>query len=604
MFIIDSTRQLIAAEPAELARWGVQDIYEAARAFRDGSLRLDSELQQLSTPSGEQLEYRIESMDSLLGHWNLCYLIEASQKELSPAADTPVQVPTAAPEEKAKEEEEEELLAILPSEQESTEPPAEPLSEDEHPEEPDAEEELLSILPFGETLEETSEEEPQQNAEEVTEEEADEELLALLPVEEEEEAHSETDSEAVTTSADTEEDELLSLLDEDEKTSEDETSEMETEIETLPESDEEEILSLMSPEEELRAGEEAPAAEQEKERAGFSPEPELPPIETEEPNTPPPVIELPDAEKAPWEELESQFQPNLRENARRIELSPQEYADLIRDFVQESRSMRPQLLENDDRKRQETVAILRDAISLLQLRPLDRLLEYLNEATDDERVEIVNEYDRLLDQLHVGLATLEEVPGLEETEETQEAPAPEPLREERSEVSVPKAPEPPKEEPAPSPAEETAVEAAPAEEAKEEEQAPSPEETGETGKTLSPEAFIEGVKPIPIEFSLQIASEELNLPEDLVLEFINDFAKQGHEYLPVLIDAYQKGDLDHLQKTAHMLKGAASNLRIEAMVDNLYDLQFDNDIERAPQRIRLFAGQLMSLDNYLKQMNQ
>jgi hypothetical protein len=53
-----------------------------------------------------------------------------------------------------------------------------------------------------------------------------------------------------------------------------------------------------------------------------------------------------------------------------------------------------------------------------------------------------------------------------------------------------------------------------------------------------------------------------------------------------------------------MLKGAASNLRIEAMVDNLYDLQFDNDIERAPQRIRLFAGQLMSLDKYLEQMNK
>jgi hypothetical protein len=53
-----------------------------------------------------------------------------------------------------------------------------------------------------------------------------------------------------------------------------------------------------------------------------------------------------------------------------------------------------------------------------------------------------------------------------------------------------------------------------------------------------------------------------------------------------------------------MLKGAASNLRIEAMVDNLYDLQFDNDIERAPERIRRFAAQLMSLDNYLQQMNK
>jgi HPt (histidine-containing phosphotransfer) domain-containing protein len=143
------------------------------------------------------------------------------------------------------------------------------------------------------------------------------------------------------------------------------------------------------------------------------------------------------------------------------------------------------------------------------------------------------------------------------------------------------------------------------------EEAPEPEisitaerETPPAVTKINVEEFLKGVKPIPIEFSLQIAADELNLPEDLVLEFINDFDKQGHEYLPVLIEAYQKKDLDHLQKTAHMLKGAASNLRIEAMVDNLYDLQFDNDIERAPQRIRLFAGQLMSLDNYLNQMNQ
>ncbi len=88
----------------------------------------------------------------------------------------------------------------------------------------------------------------------------------------------------------------------------------------------------------------------------------------------------------------------------------------------------------------------------------------------------------------------------------------------------------------------------------------------------------------------------------MVLEFVNDFSDQGHEYMPELINAYQSGDLDKLQKTAHMLKGAASNLRIEPMVQNLYDLQFDNDISRAPEKIRLFAGQLMSLDKYLQQV--
>ncbi len=84
--------------------------------------------------------------------------------------------------------------------------------------------------------------------------------------------------------------------------------------------------------------------------------------------------------------------------------------------------------------------------------------------------------------------------------------------------------------------------------------------------SISVNEFLKDVRMIPIEFSIKLAADELNLPEDLVLEFVNDFSNQGHEYIPELIDAYQNGDLDKLQKTAHMLKGAASNLRIEPMV--------------------------------------
>jgi HPt (histidine-containing phosphotransfer) domain-containing protein len=134
-------------------------------------------------------------------------------------------------------------------------------------------------------------------------------------------------------------------------------------------------------------------------------------------------------------------------------------------------------------------------------------------------------------------------------------------------------------------------------------QSPAKEKKEAISSRLTAEDILRDIKPIPIEFSLHIASEELSLPEDLVLEFINDFAQQAHENLPILIEEYRNDELDKLQKTAHMLKGAASNLRVEQMVNNLYELQYDNNIENAPQRIRLFAGQLMGLDNYLQQMN-
>jgi len=411
----------------------------------------------------------------------------------------------------------------------------------------------------------------------------EEEPLAILPLEEPEE-------EGVT------EEIPAPITEESHKEREEGT--LEDEIEALLKVSEEEepAISLMSPEEEAHAETETPAEEE----LISLPVEEAPEIEQTEEKEQVPMITLPEAKTAAWEEVESEFHPDLHANAERIELSDQEYADLLKEFIHDSRSMREQLLDTDEQKRKNAAAILKDAVSLLHLSPLDKLLGMLEDASIDERQEIVNEYDRLLGQLEVMLISLES----SRMPSEEKAPTPPEEAEESPETKIPsveKAPTPPPTQETETPAPEAPVE----EKTPEKELSITPErETPPAVTKISVEEFLKGVKPIPIEFSLQIASEELNLPEDLVLEFINDFDKQGHEYLPVLIDAYHKKDLDHLQKTAHMLKGAASNLRIEAMVDNLYDLQFDNDIERAPQRIRLFAGQLMSLDNYLKQMNQ
>ena len=504
MFIIDSSNQLIAAEATDLARWGFSDIYQAARAFRDGSLKLDRDRSRLAIPTGENLECAIESVESVLGSWYLC---------TSEAAETAVEPSTA--EEK-------------PAEQPA---PAAPETEGE---------ELLAILPLEEAEETPQEAIPPVSTETAPEENLEDEIEALLKATEEEE---------------------------------------------------EPAISLMSPEEEAQASVGTP-----QEETITLPEEALPEVEHREEEKEGPIIPLPEAKTSPWEEIETEFNPDLSANAKRIELSEREYGDLLKEFIRDSRTMREQLLDPDEGKRKNAAAVLKDAVSLLHLSPLDRLLGMMEHASPDERNEIVNEYERLLGQLEVMLISLEsttapetETTTLPESEETL------PPREEPS--LAPPLPEAETPQPAPEPAVE--------EPAAETEISITPErETPEAVTKVSVEEFVKGVTPIPIEFSLQIASQELNLPEDLVLEFINDFAKQGHEYLPVLIDAYHKKDLDHLQKTAHMLKGAASNLRIEAMVDNLYDLQFDNDIERAPQRIRLFAGQLMSLDNYLKQMNQ
>ena len=292
--------------------------------------------------------------------------------------------------------------------------------------------------------------------------------------------------------------------------------------------------------------------------------------------------EVPTEKMKKEQKLANAFNLDLLKNTAEIELSIAEYSDLLKEFIRDSRIMKNDLLSDDASKRKEAVTILKDAITLLHLDPLDQLIEDMEHANDTEKITLAEDYDLLLDKLEDSLEFLDsmQVGIKKETKSFEETGnEPNPFRESENE-------EPQKQ---------------PLEPEKEIISEKKEEEVENILQSVSIDEFLKSVIPIPIEFSVHIAAEELNLPEDLVLEFISDFAKQGHEYLPVLIETYQKGELDRLQKTAHMLKGAASNLRIEAMVENLYELQFDNNISRAPDRIRLFAGQLMSLDKYLQQ---
>jgi HPt (histidine-containing phosphotransfer) domain-containing protein len=86
-----------------------------------------------------------------------------------------------------------------------------------------------------------------------------------------------------------------------------------------------------------------------------------------------------------------------------------------------------------------------------------------------------------------------------------------------------------------------------------------------------------------------------------VSEFIIDFINQAKENIPVLKKAYDEKDMDKIQKTAHMLKGASSNLRIAPMADTLYHLQFNDTLEKVPELIRLFTGQLKALSIQMDQ---
>ena len=112
------------------------------------------------------------------------------------------------------------------------------------------------------------------------------------------------------------------------------------------------------------------------------------------------------------------------------------------------------------------------------------------------------------------------------------------------------------------------------------------------------------VKPIHFDFTIEEAANDLSLPTELIEEFIHDFIKQAHEETERMIEAYRKGDLETVQKIGHLLKGTSSNLRITPLADTLYEIQFNDDIERVPELVRNYWGHFLSLENQMQLLEQ
>ena len=76
------------------------------------------------------------------------------------------------------------------------------------------------------------------------------------------------------------------------------------------------------------------------------------------------------------------------------------------------------------------------------------------------------------------------------------------------------------------------------------------------------------------DFQLEEAANDLSLPVELIEEFVHDFIEQAHIETKKMLEAYEEGDLAKIQAIGHLLKGASSNLRINALSDTLYKIQF------------------------------
>ncbi len=107
---------------------------------------------------------------------------------------------------------------------------------------------------------------------------------------------------------------------------------------------------------------------------------------------------------------------------------------------------------------------------------------------------------------------------------------------------------------------------------------------------------LEGIKPIHFDFQLEEAANDLSLPVELIEEFVHDFIEQAHIETEKMLKAYEEGDLDTIQKIGHLLKGASSNLRINALSDTLYKIQFCEDSNDLEHLIKDYWGHFLSFE--------
>jgi len=260
---------------------------------------------------------------------------------------------------------------------------------------------------------------------------------------------------------------------------------------------------------------------------------------------------------------------NTQEIAELIGISEEEYLHFLDDFKKESTLLEPVLRSTDLKESREALSNLKEASLLLHLPQITEKLNAFSDATSDEKSSMIDDYLVMVAQIN-SMANKNEKSMIDLTDskvdEVEEAPVLD-NKYLAEEIEHPITLEEPV--------------------------APS------TEKVL---ISLDQVQPIPFDFIISEAADELTLPASLVSEFIIDFINQAKENLPVLQKAYEEKDLETLHTTAHMLKGASSNLRITPMADTLYKLQFNEDMAQVPELIALFTGQLKALSIQMDQV--
>ena len=259
--------------------------------------------------------------------------------------------------------------------------------------------------------------------------------------------------------------------------------------------------------------------------------------------------------------------------SEKIGITPNDYNLFLNEYIDTALGYEQALISNNDKEKEEALNALSHLSNVLQLPTIGELLSNIREASQSENEEAINTFFAALGRLSTAKAEKAE----QASEETIEKEVEEP------------------EEQTPEERAEEAEEQTPEERAEEAEAA-----LQETETMKRPPIDLTDIKPIHFDFQLEEAAKDLSLPIELIEEFVNDFISQAHEETEKMLKAYERGDLERVQKIGHLLKGTASNLRINPLADTLYEIQFNEDLDRVPELVKNYWGHFLSLENQIK----
>ena len=248
---------------------------------------------------------------------------------------------------------------------------------------------------------------------------------------------------------------------------------------------------------------------------------------------------------------------DINKLSQQIGVSTEDYTLFLNEYIDTALELENDLQNPDETIRSNAVSTLIHLSDVLQLGEISAILAQINAAPQETQTQIVTSFYDALSKI-----TTSKADTVLQTDEDQQVPVEEPVIE--------------------------LFESAEETEAKPE------------SKPINANGFgtisLEGVKPIHFDFRLEEAANDLSLPVDLIEEFVHDFIEQAHVETQNMLKAYEKGDLDTIQKIGHLLKGASSNLRINALSDTLFRIQFCDDSSLLESYIKDYWGHFLSFE--------